>query len=240
MPGLPNITLAKIPEILVNSSMVNGESKQLGLFSSSLYGRNDFFDDSSQPSVYIRNNVFTFVFNTNLGGVFILPLLLNNDIKYYEEKSPVSCRFNVRKDYIGRVRTVQCIRSFSDNDIDEAVFKKLFNELYKEWREETRFDSFIGDPYHKCYNNIVQLGYRVVPYIITKLKEDPSLIFTALTRITGENPIQEENRGIVKKMAGDWIDWWEKKNNAIEHDSPDVLNGPQYGSASVFMKRKIN
>ena len=26
----------------------------------------------------------------------------------------------------------------------------------------------------------------------------------------------------------------------IEHDSPDVLNGPQYGTASIFMKRKIN
>jgi len=26
----------------------------------------------------------------------------------------------------------------------------------------------------------------------------------------------------------------------IEHDSPDVLNGPQYGSASIFMKRKLD
>jgi len=98
---------------------------------------------------------------------------------------------------------------------DEAAFNRKFIKLYKEWRDKTRFDSFIGDPYHKCYDEIVQLGYRAVPYIITKLKEDSSLIFVALFRITGENPIKEENRGIVKKMAEDWIDWWEKKNNAM-------------------------
>ena len=26
----------------------------------------------------------------------------------------------------------------------------------------------------------------------------------------------------------------------IEHDSPDVLDGPEYGKASIFLKRKIN
>jgi len=97
---------------------------------------------------------------------------------------------------------------------DEAVFNRKFTKLYKEWHDKTRFDSLIGDPYNKCYNNIVQLGYRAVPYIITKLKEDPSLIFVALIRITGEDPIKEENRGIVRKMAEDWINWWEKKNSA--------------------------
>ena len=96
---------------------------------------------------------------------------------------------------------------------DDEAFAERFNDLYEEWRKESRFDSSIGDPDHKCYDKIVKLGVRVVPYIISKLKEEPSFILAALIRITGENPIKEENRGIVKKMADDWIDWWEKKKN---------------------------
>jgi hypothetical protein len=111
--------------------------------------------------------------------------------------------------------SIQWIEPNTDEYLDEAAFSKRFSELYIKWREETRFDSFIGDPYHKSYNKIVQLGNRVIPCIINKLKEEPSLIFTALIRITRENPIKEENRGIVREMAKDWIDWWEKKNNAV-------------------------
>jgi len=92
--------------------------------------------------------------------------------------------------------------------------QKLFDKLYKKWQDETQFDSFIGDPYHKSYDKIIKYGYRAVPYIINKIKEEPSLIFVALIRITGETPIKEENKGNVKKMAEDWIEWWEKKNNA--------------------------
>jgi len=96
---------------------------------------------------------------------------------------------------------------------DEAAFGRRFSELYKKWCEETIVDSFIGNPYHKSYDRIVQLGYRVVPYIIAKLKEEPSFMFVVLKRITGENPVKEGNRGNARKMAEDWIEWWEKKSN---------------------------
>jgi len=95
------------------------------------------------------------------------------------------------------------------NNIEE-----IFNELYIKWREETRFDSFIGNPDHNCYDEIVKLGRDVIPYIIDKLREEPSLIFMPLVRITGKNPVKEENKGIIKKMTEDWIQWWEKEGNA--------------------------
>lgn len=206
--------LAEISKAVINSSTVSSESKPLSLFSSLFYGRNYFIDDSSQPAVYIRNNVFPFsVFRTNRSDKFILPLLFKNDINCYEKKIPVSYSFNIRDNYFSRIKTIQWTRPLPDKDIDEATFNRRFNELYEGWCKETQFDSFIGDPYHKCYDKIVRLGHRAVPYIITKLKEDPSLMFVALIRITGEDPVKEENRGIVKKMVKDWIDWWEKKNN---------------------------
>jgi hypothetical protein len=191
--------LAKIPEPPLNSLIVNSNPKPFSLLSSSLNGRSYFIDESSQPSAYyIENSVLHFsVFHGNLGSMPI---------------GPISYSFNFRDNYIGRLKTIKW--TLPDDDIDEAAFISRFNGLYEEWLQETRFDSFIGNPYHKCYNKIVRLRERAVPYIITKLKEAPSLIFVALLRITGENPVKEENRGIVKKMAEDWIDWWEKKNNA--------------------------
>ncbi|MDR2595761.1 MAG: hypothetical protein LBC76_00430 [Treponema sp.] len=204
--------MAEISKVVINSSIVSSESKPLNLSSSLFYERNYVIDDSSQPAVCIGNNVLSFnVFRMNLGNMSIFQLLSKNDIKFYEKMIPVSYSFKIKDNYFSRLKTIQW--TLPDKDIDGTAFKKRFNELYEGWCKETQFDSFIGDPYHKCYDKIVRLGYKAVPYIITKLKEDPSLMFVALNRITGENPVKEENRGIVKKMAKDWIDWWEKKNN---------------------------
>jgi len=199
MSASPNITLAKTSEPPITSLIINNESKSLSLFNSSLYRRNYFFDDSSQPLVYIGNNIPHFyVYNKNLNNILVLPLLLNNNIKYYQEKIPVTYSFDTIKDYIDRIRTVHWICPFPDNDTDEAAFNKKFNELYNKWREETMFDSFIGDPYHKCYDKIVRLGYRSVPYIITKLKKDPSLIFKRRKQWNCK-----ENGGGLDKLVGE-------------------------------------
>jgi hypothetical protein len=85
----------------------------------------------------------------------------------------------------------------------------VFNELYAQWREKTKFHSYIGNSTDVYYEKIIQLGWRAVPFIMKKLKEDNAHLFIALSRITGENPVKKENMGKVKKMAEDWIQWWE-------------------------------
>ena len=89
----------------------------------------------------------------------------------------------------------------------------IFEELYTKWSEQTEFDSFIGNSTNSYHEKIINLGYSVVPFIINKLKKEPVHLFIALCRITGENPVKEENRGKVSKMAEDWIQWWEKKES---------------------------
>jgi len=91
------------------------------------------------------------------------------------------------------------------NNSVEAVF----NELYSQWQKETEYNSFIGSQTNGIYEKIVQLGDPAVPYIINKIKEEDAHLFIALCKITGQNPVKKENRGNVKKMAKDWIDWWE-------------------------------
>jgi hypothetical protein len=90
----------------------------------------------------------------------------------------------------------------------------VFNELYIQWREHSKFDSFIGNSTDIYYEKIIQLGDSVVPFIISKLRKEHAHLFIALNRITGENPVKKENMGKVGKMAEDWIQWWDKR----EHD----------------------
>jgi len=91
----------------------------------------------------------------------------------------------------------------------EYVIEDVFNELYEQWREKTKFHSYIGNTTDIYHEKIIQLGWRAVPFIINKLKEDHAHLFIALSRITGENPVKKENMGKIKKMAEDWIQWWE-------------------------------
>lgn len=98
------------------------------------------------------------------------------------------------------------------NDIVVNI-EDVFEELYKQWREKTKFDSFIGNSTDIYHERIVQLGYGAVPFIIKKLKTEHAHLFIALNRITGENPVKKENMGNVRKMSEDWIQWWEERKN---------------------------
>jgi hypothetical protein len=93
-----------------------------------------------------------------------------------------------------------------------ASIEDVFEELYTKWYEQSKYDSNIGNSTDVYYERIIKLGDSVVPFIINKLKKDCAHMFIALCRITGENPVKKENMGKVKKMAEDWIQWWEKKD----------------------------
>ena len=105
------------------------------------------------------------------------------------------------------VRQEKCIPPVVVN----ADIEDVFNELYKQWREKTKFHSYIGDSTDVYHEKIIQLGWGAVPLIINKLKEDHAHLFIALSRITGENPVKKENMGKVRKMTEDWVQWWEER-----------------------------
>ncbi|WP_461255462.1 hypothetical protein [Treponema sp. R80B11-R83G3] len=83
----------------------------------------------------------------------------------------------------------------------------VFEELYTQWRAQTKFDSFIGNSTDSNHEKIIQLGNDAVPFIINKLRTENAHLFIALNKITGKNPVKKENRGNVRKMAKDWIHW---------------------------------
>lgn len=98
--------------------------------------------------------------------------------------------------------------SITIQNLREDFITQNFNAFMKKWKEETLFSSN-GDEIinNSNYEKIIQLGLPAIELILNDLKENESLWFTALERITGENPVPEEHIGFISKMAEDWINW---------------------------------
>src|SRR3972149_1206950 len=106
--------------------------------------------------------------------------------------------------------------------------KEIFNFLKQEWKKETYHLSSISEICsNKNYQEIIQLGWYVVPIIIDDLREDPDFWFPALKRITGTDPTHKEDAEKVKELANYWIVWWDSiydmlHNPYIKH----IYSGP--------------
>lgn len=93
------------------------------------------------------------------------------------------------------------------------ALKKKFEHLKNTWKQETRFNSDIKSIInHPAYQEIIQLGPAVIPFILEELQNKPDHWFYVLTVLTGANPIKDENRGVMNAMAQDWLEWAEKKD----------------------------
>lgn len=91
--------------------------------------------------------------------------------------------------------------------------KRVFVELTQEWEKETGLisdaDKIVS---HKAYRAIISLGCSVVPLILSDLKtSEPKHWFTALSELTGENPVPLGDYGDMKAMANYWINWGYQK-----------------------------
>jgi len=92
----------------------------------------------------------------------------------------------------------------------EEDFRK-FHNLTRKWKEETFLKSSIDEIESSVhYLQIIKMGKRVLPFIFQELRSEPNLWFSALKKITGQNPIEESHRGVVKLMLKDWLKWGEK------------------------------
>lgn len=90
------------------------------------------------------------------------------------------------------------------------VIRLLFDGLAAEWRRTRPHSSRVKDlAAVPAYREIVKMGLPVIPLILEDMeKNGPDHWFHALYEITGANPVKEENRGQLKKMAEDWPLWW--------------------------------
>jgi hypothetical protein len=59
----------------------------------------------------------------------------------------------------------------------------------------------------KPYQQIIGMGDRALPLILSELQREPDHWFWALEAITQENPVPPEAAGRVRQMADAWLMW---------------------------------
>lgn len=86
-----------------------------------------------------------------------------------------------------------------------------FLELKEKWKEETLYESSSDKIFSNSnYVRIIAFGTEALPWIIKDLKRNGGFWFAALKKITGINPIKNENIGKYEGMKQDWLEWSEK------------------------------
>lgn len=88
----------------------------------------------------------------------------------------------------------------SDDDIGYK-----FKHFKNEWIKQTRYHSNPELVYsNENYKEIINLGDKVVPFLIKDLDENDGDWLFALSSILNIDPVNEENRGNWNKMKKDW------------------------------------
>ena len=79
------------------------------------------------------------------------------------------------------------------------------------WRRETRFSSsrraIIG---HPAYKEVIAMGSGVVPLILGSMAAVGGHWATALSALTGGDPVPACDRGDLLKVEAAWLAWGER------------------------------
>ncbi len=85
---------------------------------------------------------------------------------------------------------------------------RLFRELADRWKEQTRYLSSASEKsMHPDYQRIIGMGSDAIPLILEEMNRQPGQWFWALSSITGENPVPDEDRGRIAAMTEQWLQW---------------------------------
>ena len=89
----------------------------------------------------------------------------------------------------------------------EPVYED-FRRLADEWKAQAEF---LASPTAiaalPAYRAIIAMGPAAVPLILGELRREPDHWFVVLKKITGEEPVPEEERGNIEAMAQAWLRW---------------------------------
>ena len=96
-------------------------------------------------------------------------------------------------------------------------FKNEMELLIKRWTNEVEdMSSFSDMVSHKDYVTISAKGSRAIPLLLNELRHRPHFWFDALQILIKANhgididPVNEEDRGDLRKMAAAWVAWGEE------------------------------
>jgi PAS domain-containing protein len=94
----------------------------------------------------------------------------------------------------------------------EQTIEERFRKLADEWARETStissVDALVS---HPKYQDIIRLGWDVVPVLLRDLQNNGDFWFPALAEITGLRPFDRRDAGKSIKMTAAWISWGKKR-----------------------------
>lgn len=106
-------------------------------------------------------------------------------------------------------------KSKQNPELDSELAEK-FSSLAEQWETAVEgMSSTTRMSHHPAYQEIIQMGDKIVPLLLKELTRNPLYWLSALQEITGENPIQPEQRGRIKQMAEAWLEWGKKQGYTV-------------------------
>lgn len=87
-----------------------------------------------------------------------------------------------------------------------------FHKLVRQWRSDTAHLSGAGEIFsHVAFREIVAMGDKAIPLVVSEIETQPDLLVAALPAITGDDPVASGDRGNVYAMVVAWIDWYRRR-----------------------------
>ena len=113
---------------------------------------------------------------------------------------------------IGWARGLSTSITETDLSTRSDVLSEQFHHLAETVHEECAHLSSIREiVLHPAYLQVVGMGPQALPLILRELEHKRGHWFWALRAIAQEDPVLPEHRGVVAKMAQDWLDWARRK-----------------------------
>lgn len=108
--------------------------------------------------------------------------------------------------------TLPSIRKFSSTEPSGPEVESIFHALVEKWFAEAGMLSNPSKKFtHAAYQQIIGLGPRVVPFLLEDLAQGRGNWIWALSAITREDPVHDEEAGDLTKIAARWLAWGKSK-----------------------------
>jgi plasmid stability protein len=128
--------------------------------------------------------------------------------------SELYVRIKERADYANRSveeEAVEMLAATASVSRVEKVREK-FQRLANSWHTAVaHLSSSSKRESHPAYQEIIAMGPAVIPCLLEDLEAKRRHWFTALTAITGADPVTESDTGNISKMIDAWLLWGRTK-----------------------------
>ena len=127
--------------------------------------------------------------------------------EYYDAKELTSRQINIDGWLVAYDR-----KRYSKKESVEETIEERFQRLTRAWSEETMHLSSVSATINnRHYQQIIGMGWDVVPLLLNDLQRNKRFWFPALAAITGIRPFDSSDLSNPRRMTEAWMRWGKNK-----------------------------